>query len=222
MISDLVRVAVVEDESLLRDLLVTALGSQPTLEVVGSFADGNVAISTLPSLRPHVVTLDIDLGRGPNGVEVGIALRRALPNLGIVLLSHHGRPEILAGLPDDARGGWSYVLKGSLHDIGTLVRAIESAATGLLTLDPAIVGRPHRTEPDEGRLTRRQLEVLSLVAEGRSNSSIARELLLSEKSVENHLSRIYQQLGIRPSDSDIHARVRASCWFNDRHRSRSQ
>lgn len=220
MESDWVRVAVVEDEPLLRDLLVTGLGAQPSIDVVASFGDPRLAISGIPSARPDVVTLDIDLGRGPTGVEVGIALRRAMPSLGIVLLSNHGRPEVLASLPDDVRGGWSYVLKGALHDIGTLVRAIESAAAGLVTLDPTVIGRARSRNASVERLTRRQLEVLGLLAEGCSNAAIARRLMLSEKSVENHLSRIYQQLGIRAGDTDVHARVQAVRWFTERHPAR--
>ena len=205
-----VRLAVVEDESLFRDLLRLSLAQHPTIEVVGAFAEPNEALAAIPDMDLDVVVLDIDLGDGMNGVELGIRLRRLQPKLGVMLLSNHADPQLLASLPRDVMGGWSYLLKRSVTNVETLSRAIEGASMGLLLFDPELTRRtrPRRSGP-LNQLSPRQLEVLGLIAEGHSNAAIARKLELSERSVENHVSRIYTSLGVDATDRTAHARVLA-------------
>jgi DNA-binding NarL/FixJ family response regulator len=202
-----VKVAIVEDEALLRSLLASTLSSQPTIEVLETYADAATAGSGIPVLAPDVITLDISLGPGPSGLELGLELRRKLPNLGIVLLSNHYEPYLLATLPEDEFQGWSYLLKRSVANVDTLVRAIHGSASGLVVVDREIT-RARVSSKGESKygLTARQLEVLALMAEGYSNAGIASRLYLSEKSVENHVSRIFQQLGIT-TDREQHGRV---------------
>src|SRR5919199_5158556 len=98
-----VRGAVVEDEPLFRGLLEHYLGQHPGLEVVGSYADGESALAEVPGCRPDVVTLDIELPGRLDGIQLGLALRRQVPGLGIVVLSNHGDPRFVAALPREVK-----------------------------------------------------------------------------------------------------------------------
>jgi DNA-binding NarL/FixJ family response regulator len=207
-----IRVAVVEDEPLYRGLLEHYLGRHPRLEVVGVYADGASAMAGVPDVAADVVTLDIELAGNVDGIQVGVALRQKLPNLGIVILSNHADPRFLGALPREVTSGWSYLLKKSVSNTETLDRAIEGAANGTVTLDPAIVAgmRPNPGSP-LARLTRRQREIIDLVAAGLTNAAIAAKLVIAEKSVENQLTSIYGELGIdrRESANSMHPRVSA-------------
>jgi DNA-binding NarL/FixJ family response regulator len=200
----------VEDEDLYRDLLRTALGQQPGLNVVGAFRDAPTALATGPSLRPDAAVLDIQLAGGLDGIHLGLALRRILPSLGIVLLSNHADLRFVAALHRRPVTGWSYLLKQSVRDVATLRRAVEGAADGEVVLDPRLVaGMRPRAGGHLERLTPRQRDVLALVAQGLTNAAIAQQLVLAEKSVENQLTDIYRALGIDRRQQAAHARVKA-------------
>jgi DNA-binding NarL/FixJ family response regulator len=215
------RLVVVEDEPLFRDLLRHALEASGTLdageedasgpvEVVGTFDRGEGAIEGIAALRPDVALLDIHLAGEMTGVELGVRLREVLPGVGIVLLSATNDVTVLTSLPDEVVGGWSYLLKSSVADLAVLRRAIRGARDGHVVLDPELVGAlPERAAGPVESLTARQRELLALMAEGYSNAAIAEELFLAEKSVENHLSRIYHALGIHSVDPQAHPRVQA-------------
>ena len=205
-----IRLILAEDESLFRDLLGTALRQYPDLEVVGAFSDGETAVREAPALKPDVALMDIELAGQLNGVQAAILLRRALPELGIVLLSNQGSPRILSSLPQDSMGGWSYLLKQSVRDIASLHRAIEGAAAGLMVLDPSLVAnRKARTGGAIDRLTPRQREILGLVAQGYTNAAIAEKLVVATKTVEKQLNLLYQELGVDRNTSALHPRVKA-------------
>lgn len=208
------RVIVVEDESLLRDLLVVSLENIPSLAIVGSYGDGLSAVEHMAQDRPDVALLDINLGSGWTGIETGLQLRQRQPVLGIVLLSNYARPDLLSGLPRAALSGWSYLLKKSVRDLATLTRAIEGSAANLVVLDPELVrlAQDRRDSPVRD-LTPRQSQILALVAQGYTNSAIAKTLYLSEKSVENYLTTIYSTLHIESSSPEQHARVKATLCF---------
>ncbi|MBV9131988.1 MAG: response regulator transcription factor [Chloroflexi bacterium] len=206
-----VRVVIVEDEPLYRGLLEHYLGRHDRLEVVGVYADGASALAGMPSVSADVVTLDIELAGELDGIQVGVALRKTLPNLGIVILSNHADPRFLGALPREVTSGWSYLLKKSVSNTETLDRALEGAASGTVTLDPAIVAgmRPNPGSP-LARLTRRQREIMELVASGLTNAAIAERLVIAEKSVENQLTNIYGELSVdRHESATVHPRVSA-------------
>jgi DNA-binding NarL/FixJ family response regulator len=201
---------IVEDEDLYRDLLRIALSQQPNLEVVGVFGDGESALAAAQQLNPRVAVLDIELPGGLNGVQLGLRLRRLLPELGVVLLSNHGDPEFVASLPADVLAGWSYLQKKSVSDVAVLQRAIFGATTGMVMLDPnLVIGMRPRAGGLLERLTPRQQEILAFIAQGFTNRAIAGRLHLAEKSVENQINALYQQLEIDRNETDIHLRVRA-------------
>lgn len=205
-----VRVVVVEDEGLFRDMLRIALSSHPMLEVVGSFGDGEAALAAVPRLRPRVAILDIELRGAMNGVQLGLLLRKRLPELGIVLLSNHEDPQYLASVPRDTISGWSYLLKKSVSDVGALGRAIEGAAAGFVVLDPQMAtGMRPRAAGRLSQLSPRQQEILRLIAQGFTNAAIAQQLSLAGKSVENQINQLYQQLDIDRGDPTLQPRVKA-------------
>jgi len=206
-----IRVAIVEDEPLYRGLLEQHLGRQSRFEVVGAYADGPSALDNLGIGAADVATLDIELPGRLDGIQTALALRERQPGLGIVILSNHADPRFLGALPREVTSGWSYLLKKSVSDVGTFERAVEGAANGAVSLDPAIVAamRPKAGSPML-RLTPRQHEILSLVAQGLTNSAIGQQLVLAEKSVENQLTAIYSELGIDRRESEsVHPRVSA-------------
>lgn len=203
-----------EDESLYREMLSTALQNFDDIDVLASFADGSSALDGIPALNPDVALLDISLGDGISGIEVGLRLRRSLPNLGIVLLSNHVDVHFLSSVPGESISGWSYLLKKDVADLASLHRAILGAADGLVVLSPKLLaaGTPGgRTLV--GGLTPRQQEVLSLIARGFSNAGIAAELNLARKTVENYINEIYGSLGIDTAGDQIQPRVRAVLMF---------
>jgi DNA-binding NarL/FixJ family response regulator len=205
-----IRLAIVEDEHLYRDLLRTVLQLDPQLEVVGDYASAQQALDQVPALQPTIALIDIELGGSMNGVQLGLLLREKLPELGIVLLSNVRAPRLLASIPPREVGGWSYLLKRSVRDATVLRRAIDGAASGLVTLDPSLVaGRHPRDRGALSAVTPRQLEILGLVAEGWANDAIAQRLGLSIKTVENQLTLTYGELGLDRDRDPVHPRVKA-------------
>ena len=204
-----IRIMIVEDEGLFRDMLRVSLANRPGLVVVGDTGDGISALKLALELTPDVILMDIELGPGPNGIETGLKIREERPETGIVILSLHGDKEYIRSLPLAQAGGWSYLKKQSVADLEALTRAIEGAAAGLMVLDPSLVNalRPKPKSRME-ELTPRQREVLQLMAQGYSNPAIAERLMLGIKSVENYINAIYQHLAVA-QDEPIHPRVKA-------------
>ena len=205
----MVRILIVEDEGLFRDMLKITLGSLPNLEVVGAVSDGNAAVEAADRLLPDVVLMDIELGCDPNGIVAGQTIKEEHADMGIIILSAHKEREYLNMMAAQELSGWSYLLKQSVTNAEALVRAIAGAASGLVVMDPAVVDkmRPRQGSLTAG-LTPRQREVLAMMAQGFNNSTIAEHLVLGTKSVENYINAIYQELGLNHNGS-LHPRVQA-------------
>lgn len=188
------RIAVVEDQPLYRAMLVQLLDADPRTEVVVEAAGAAEARRRIMPGRVDVAILDIELGDG-NGVGLGVSLRRADADLGVLLLSSRDVMELLLDLPSDVRRGWSYLSKTTSTSADSLFTALTATAEGRTVLDPELVGRSvPRAGSTLARLSDRQLQVLTLVAEGLSNAGIAERLGLSSRSIENHLNAIYATL----------------------------
>jgi len=205
----MIKVMIVEDEGLFRDMLKISLGSVPNLEVVEAVSDGNRAIETAGLLRPDVILMDIELGSEPNGIAAGRAIKQEHPEIGIVILSSHRERQYLSLVAAEESSGWSYLLKQSVSDAGALARAVEGAASGLVVMDPTVVNsmKPRKGSITSG-LTPRQQEVLSMMAQGYNNAAIAEKLVLGTKSVENYINAIYQELSLS-HNGPLHPRVQA-------------
>ena len=179
------------------------------MEVVGAVSHGGAAIEAANRLMPDVVLMDIELGSEPNGIAAGKAIKEENSDIGIIVLSGHKEREYVNLVAKDEFSGWSYLLKQSVSDASSLVRAIEGTASGLVVMDPCVVNsmKP-RSGSLTGRLTPRQQEVLAMMAKGYNNAAIAEKLVLGTKSVENYINAIYQELSLS-HDGTLHPRVQA-------------
>ena len=205
----MVRILIVEDEGLFRDMLKISLSSIPNMEVVDAVSNGEAAIEAANRLEPDVVLMDIELGSEPNGISAGRAIKEEHGGIGMIVLSAHKEREYLSLISKDEYTGWSYLLKQTVSDAGSLVRAIEGAAAGLVVMDPSVVnGMRPRSGSITARLTPRQQQVLSMMAQGYNNTSIADKLVLGTKSVENYINAIDQELSLS-HDGTLHPRVQA-------------
>ncbi len=207
---NVLRIAIVEDQLLFRDLLASRLNSVEGFSVV--FTAENV-VEARKEFAQHpvdIAVLDIDLPDG-NGIGLGVSLRRENPNLQVVLLSSTDMLELMLGLPIEDRKGWSYLSKSSTTNADILISTIRTTARGMTVIDPFLVDRSvARPDTSLSQLTKRQYEVLRAVARGANNQSIADEMGLSVNSVVNHLTAIYATLEI---PEGANARVMAVLRF---------
>ena len=188
------RLMLVDDHELVRAGLRTFLGLQPDIEVVGEAGSGEQALALVPGLDPDIVLLDLVLP-GMSGLDVVRRLRTAHPAVKVVVLTSYAGEESV--LPAVRAGVAGYLLK----DVGPaeLADALRTVHAGGASLDPAVTATVMRGvgAPDPAAaLTPRELEVLRLVARGRSNRLIARDLALSEKTVKAHMSAVLAKLGV--------------------------
>jgi DNA-binding NarL/FixJ family response regulator len=209
-----VRVVIADDEALLREGLRHVL-QDGGLEVVGLAADAPELTALGLRHAPDLLIADIRMppDHTDDGLRAALEVRRRRPGTAIMLLSQHvNRRYALELISDQGATGVGYLLKLRVADGGTFVRDARRVAEGGTVLDPEVVtvmvARARRDGDAIDRLTPRQAEVLALVAEGRSNAAIARRLVITEKAVVQHVSHIYDQLGLGVSEDD-HRRVLA-------------
>jgi DNA-binding NarL/FixJ family response regulator len=203
-----IRVLVIEADSLLRDMLRAVLSAEARLEFVGGTGDPADAVALAAEQRPDVALVGLDAANEQDALAVAQSISSSRAGARIVFLGERPDRRTLAALPAFRAAGWSYLLRQSVSDVATLVRAIDGAAMGLVVLDPLVVESLGRRDTRLSALTRRQLEVLSLMAKGYNNAAIARALVLEEKSVENHINAIFGQLNLSRDEAG-HPRVKA-------------
>lgn len=209
------RVVIVEDNALLREGLV-ALLKENGVEVVGVAEDGPGLLRIVAGHKPDVAICDVRLPPSftDEGVRAAIEARERFPGLAILMLSQYVEPAYTAELLATGDGGVGYLLKERVGDVAAFIEALERVAGGGTALDREVVAEiVHRRGQDAGgdgldALTPREREVLALMAEGRTNGAIARELVVTLGAVEKHVSNIFGKLGL-PAGSDDHRRVLA-------------
>ena len=207
------KVVIVDDEALFRELLRRTLSAEPGIEVAGVAESGEAAIPLVRETKPDVVLMDIELPGELNGIEAALQIKEETPQIGIVILSAHSDRRYVTSLPLDDSQGWAYLLKQTVPDLAAVVRAIEGSKAGMVVLDPLVMaGLRPRQGSVVASLTRRQQEVLELLAQGYGNAAIAQRLTLSEKSVETYINAIYQALHVS-DEPGIHARVKATLLY---------
>jgi DNA-binding NarL/FixJ family response regulator len=188
-----VRVLLADDHHVVRAGLHAMLDPSPDIEVVGEAGDGAEAIARVRELDPDVVLMDLRMP-GMDGVAAIAVLREAAPDVAVLVLTTYDTDaDIVRAIEAGATG---YLLKDATRD--ELLQAIHSAAAGRSALAPAVASRlvARMAAPAGSALSAREIEVLELVARGRSNKEIARGLHLSEATVKTHLVHAFSKLGV--------------------------
>jgi len=215
-----VRVVIAEDEALIRRGLELVL-QDGGHEVVAAVADATELTDAVTRANPDLVVTDIRMPptHTDEGLTAALRIRRELPGTPVVVLSQHVQRRYARDLLAEGTEGVGYLLKQRIADVGTFLDDLARVADGGTALDPDVVavmvGRARHSEAAVSALTPRQQEVLALVAEGRSNASIAAKLFVTEKAVVQHVSRIYDALGLA-NDADAHRRVQAVIRYLNR------
>lgn len=207
-----VRVVVGDDEPLTRKGIVSVL-EEAGFEVVGEAAEANDLIRKAKAHKPDVVVTDIQMppGNADDGLRAAEQIRAAHPDIGVLILSQYLEAHYALKLVGDRAQGVGYLLKQRISDVSLLADAVRRVARGGSALDPEVVqrmvARP-RTGSPVNALTPRERDVLALMAEGRSNGAIAARLVVTVGAIENHVTAIFDKLGLRPEPED-HRRVLA-------------
>jgi two-component system NarL family response regulator len=202
---DKINVLIADDHTLFRKGVHKMLEAEEDMKVLGEAATGREALEQARALMPDVILMDINMpdpsagsGQALDGIEATRILCREMPHIGIIFVTMSQEDEfVFRGLQAGGRG---YILKDS--DPETMLRAIRAVAHGESLLGPTIAqkalrqfsAQPGKQAPLVDELTPRELEVLTLIAEGLCNKEIARELSISEKTVKNHINNIFSKL----------------------------
>jgi DNA-binding NarL/FixJ family response regulator len=215
------RVVIAEDHYLVREGVRRALERSRAIEVLDAVATPAELHAAVATLEPEVVITDIRMPptHGTEGIEAALAIRSAHPRTGVVILSQYNDPDYAMTLFRDGTAYLAYLLKQRVGDPAQLLEAVRTVNAGGSVVDPDVVGalvsRSGRGEssPLKG-LTDREFDVLSGMAEGRTNVSIADRLSLSESSIERYSTSIFAKLGLA-DEPDLHRRVSAVLAFLD-------
>jgi DNA-binding NarL/FixJ family response regulator len=192
------RVVIAEDAALLRAGL-TRLLTDHGHEVCAAVGDGPSALAAVAGHRPDVAIIDIRMPptHTDEGLRAALALRRDYPATGILMFSQYVETAYTARLLADGAAGIGYLLKDRVGDIAEFTQALSRVASGGTALDPEVVSSLMRAQhAGLAALTPRERQVLSLMAEGRSNSGIAAALVLTEGAVEKHIASIFAKLAL--------------------------
>ncbi|HEV2753262.1 MAG TPA: response regulator transcription factor [Solirubrobacteraceae bacterium] len=211
------RVVIAEDSILLREGLVRLL-EDAGFEVLAQAGDGEDLLRKVRAHRPRVAVTDIRMPptHSDEGLRAAQEIRRELPEVGVLVLSQYVETEpALELLGGGDAAGVGYLLKDRVADVERFTEAVRQVGEGGSVLDPVVVGRllgGRRTDDPLQRLTPREREVLGLMAQGRTNQAIARELVVTERAVEKHVTNIFSKLDL-PATEDAHRRVLAVLAF---------
>ncbi|SHG58290.1 two component transcriptional regulator, LuxR family [Jatrophihabitans endophyticus] len=201
------RVVIAEDLALLRDGLIRLLEAHD-FEVVAAVDNGPSLLRELLAQRPDVAVVDVRLPPTftDEGLQAAIEARRQRPGLPVLVLSQYVEQLYARELLADRSGGVGYLLKDRVFDVGKFVDAVRQVAAGGTAMDPEVVAQllTRRSAFDDplSTLSPREREVLSLMAEGRSNAAIAAKLVVSDKAVSKHTNSIFLKLRLPQSEDD--------------------
>lgn len=196
---------IAEDDALLREGIASLLRDAGH-RVVGTASDASTLMLKIRSYVPDVAI--VDLRMPPEDVDAGLVaaseIRRSHPTVSVLVLSQHLEPAYMLELVGDNASGVGYLLKERVRHVADFIQSVERVAAGGTAFDPAVVsslvGARRRSVLDE--LSDRERAVLSLIAEGRSNRAIARQLHLSPRAIERHVQTIFQTLRLPDSEDD--------------------
>jgi DNA-binding NarL/FixJ family response regulator len=206
------RVVVADDAVLLREGLVRLL-TESGHTVVAAVGDGPSLVEAVVEHRPDVAIVDVRMppSHTDEGLRAAVEARRRVPGTPILVLSQYVEVSYAEDLLADRAGAVGYLLKDRVSEVADFLDGMQRVATGATVLDPEVVGqllvRRRRDDPLRS-LTPREREVLGLMAEGRSNTAIARKLVVTDGAVEKHVKNIFTKLDL-PPDDEQHRRVLA-------------
>jgi DNA-binding NarL/FixJ family response regulator len=200
------RIVIAEDAAIMRDGLTQTL-SRRGHEVVAAVADAVSLRLAVDTHLPDVAIIDVRMP--PTHTDEGLRAAQSIhadhPEVGVLVFSQYIETQSAAELFAGAPAGVGYLLKDRVADVSDFIEAISRVAQGGTVLDPEVVRhllRASRRRDDLATLTPREREVLSLIAQGRSNAAIADSLTISPRVVEKHVASIFAKLGLAPSDND--------------------
>ena len=199
------RIVVADDSALLREGIASLL-EDAGHEVVGRSGSADDLLVKVRSLAPDIAIVDVRMppGNADDGLVAAAEISRSQPDVAVLVLSQHLEPAYMLELLGDEPAGVGYLLKDRVRDVGEFIDSVERVASGGTAFDPevvkSLVGGRRRSALDD--FTDRERAVLALVAEGRSNRAIAKQLYLSSRAVERHVQAIFQKLGLPDSEDD--------------------
>ena len=199
------RIVVADDNALLREGIASLL-EDAGHQVVGRSASADDLRLKVRSYAPDIAIVDVRMppGNADDGLVAAVEIRRDHPAVAVLVLSQHLEPAYMLELVGADAAGVGYLLKERVRDVADFIDAVERVAAGGTAFDPEVVktlvGGHRRSALDE--LSERERAVLALIAEGRSNRAIAKELYLSSRAVERHVQAIFQKLGLPDSEDD--------------------
>jgi DNA-binding NarL/FixJ family response regulator len=211
------RVVVADDAVILREGLARLL-DEAGFEVVGLAGDADELCALVESSNPDVAIVDIRMPptHTDEGLRAAKLIRARWPQVGILVLSQYVQARYAVELLSSGTKGVGYMLKDRVSDLDELSTSVRRVGEGASMLDPAVVeqlvGQRRKGDTPLEDLTERELEVLALMAEGRSNKAIAERLFITEHTVEKHVKNIFATLRLPPSEDD-HRRVLAVVTF---------
>src|SRR5580692_13058093 len=209
------RVVIGEDSVLLLAGLVKLLESAG-FEIAATAGDGDALVAAVELKQPDLVIADVRMPptHTDEGIRAALTIRGRWPGIAILVLSQYVEERYAADLLSANTSSVGYLLKDRVADVGEFVAALRRVAGGGTALDPEVVSQLllRRRHDPLGRLTRRENEVLRLMAEGRSNAAIAQTLVITDSAVAKHINSIFAKLDLHPGDGD-HRRVLAVLRF---------
>jgi DNA-binding NarL/FixJ family response regulator len=200
------RVVIAEDAALMREGLIRLLEDRGH-QVCAAVADGDALLEAVATHEPDVAVVDIRMPptHTDEGLRAALELRRRHPRTGVLVLSQHIETRYSAQLLEGGAAGVGYLLKDRVADVAEFADALARVAAGGTALDPEVVAQllgANRHARGLATLTPRERDVLTLMAEGRSNAGIATALVVSDGAVEKHVASIFAKLGLPPSEGD--------------------
>ena len=209
------RIALADDSFLMREAIGQVLGGLAEMDVVAVCEDGDSLLEAVDSETPDVVVTDLRMPPGGDGEGIRVAnrLRQTHPELGVVVLSQFAEPHHGAALMANGAEGRAYLLKDRVHDREELRTAVEIVARGGSLIDPRMLelllsAQGRRRDSPLNELTPRERDVLSGMAQGKSNAAIAQSLVVTTRAVEKHVGSIFLKLGL-PDEAAVSRRVSA-------------
>ena len=213
------RVAFADDSYLVREAISHLLATDPRIDLVAVCDNGDALRAAIAEGEPDVVVTDIRMppSGDDEGIRVATMLRDTQPSVGVVVVSQYADPRYGLALLEEGSDGRAYLLKERLNDREHLISAIQAVADGGSVIDAKVVealiaAHVHEERSALADLTQRELEILSLIAQGQSNQAIAESLVLTKRAVEKHINAIFVKLGLSQNE-EVSRRVKAALIY---------